>query len=619
MDGKSIVSAVSLFKKFNQSTLLDAREDCVEEREGVRFSLLSYNAHAAVDGCVRVQARFARPISGGTVPAVLFLPDVKQTVDEDLFRYFCKRGYAVLVPDYAGYLTGDEALPHYRPEPENGESTEGLETDEKNSVADTTQTAESPESVETEAEEKAERTWQNAEVRTRYPRSLAYGNYAFARGLRDLEFLEAENTTGFEWTYVAFASVRYLKERKDVGEVGVVGVRVGGELAWHVMLSSDVKCGVPINAAGWYSFRHIPKFGDDIAHNLSDDRHRYIAACEAQSYAPYVKCPVLMLCALHDKMFDPDRAYDTYSRIGYAEGNALHYSPIGGDCIGPDGLVDLQLFLEKNLKGREIYLPDTLNIKMKESPDGLQILVESDEEGLLEEAGVFYAEGDVNGRSIYRDWRQVYKTEDRQVQNGQFRCLVKPYAGATAAFAFAYAKYINGFCVMSKITSRRLNGDPSAVRNRVLCGSGETDCFRVLRYRDEAIGGVFLEKEILPDTSVGYGGIVGAYAKGGMRSYKVNAPEFAPKENDLLQFEGYSAQTQELRVVAETSGEDAQRYVCIVPVRGGGKWKRILLRPAEFKGVTTGRPLKSFSLVRALEFACDGEEKEFAITDVLWL
>ena len=231
-----IVSAVSLWKKLNLNTPLGASEWGIEERDGVRYSHVTYSGHKVSDGSVRIYARFARPIGGATKPVVLLLPDAGKGMDEELFGYFLDKGYAVLMPDYAGKLPDDT----------------------------------------------------DSDFRTTYPISLDYGNLVRSRGLDDMDQLQADQTTWFEWLYVALFSVEYLKAREDVGNIGVVGVRVGGALAWQTLLSPHVKCGVPINAVGWKSFSSLAKFGDNVAHNLKDETHRYIAAVEAQSYAPYV-------------------------------------------------------------------------------------------------------------------------------------------------------------------------------------------------------------------------------------------------------------------------------------------------------------------------------------------
>ena len=567
---KSILSAVSLWKKFNLKNPLDASEWGIEEVDGVRRSHVSYSGHEVEDGRVRIYARFYRPEGEGKKPVVLFLGDAGQAADEEVLAYFVEKGYAVLMPDYSGKMEAD------------GEHV----------------------------------------YRTFYPPSIAYGNFEQAQGLSSMRDLGADQTTWFEWTYVALYSIQYLKFRADVGNIGIVGVRMGGEIAWQAMLSSDVKCGVPINAAGWLSFSHIAKFGDNIAHSLSDDRHRYIAAVEAQSYAPYVKCPVLMLCALHDNKFDCDRAYDTYARIGNTEGNALAYSSESGGCIGPRGLTDMDLFLEKNLKDRQIYIPETLNVNAKETENGLEVSVECDAEGILEEAGVYYAEADVKVKSAYREWRCMYKTDGRMVKNGKFTCEIETYAGAKAVFLFAYAKYINGFRVMSKIMSRRLSKtNPNAVRSRKIFTGKSLDCFTIAEHQEYSIGGIFLEREALPKIYHGYGDIGGAYAMAGIRTYKISSPRYLPPENALLQFHVYSPETQEIKVSVEVANVEHkdQSYSCLVTVKGGGKWKQVILKAADFKGGEYGFPLENFSEGNALVFDCWGEEKEFAITNILWL
>ena len=62
-----------------------------------------------------------------------------------------------------------------------------------------------------------------------------------------------------------------------------------------------------------------------------------------------------------------------------------------------------------------------------------------------------------------------------------------------------------------------------------------------------------------------------------------------------------------------------ERYTCFVPVKGGGKWKRIILKAGDFKGEACAAPLKNFFDGRALLFDCENEENEYAVTNILWL
>ena len=564
-----ILSAVALWKKYNTDSPLREREWGLEIRNRHVYTHVQFSGHCVEDGETRIYARFGEPFGTGKKPAVLFLPDVGESCDEELMGYFIDRGYAVLVPDYCA-CGGEEG----------------------------------------------------SEFCTTFPPSLAYANFKTAKGVYDLKNLETEKTAWFEWTYVALYAIKYLQSRRDIGNIGVVGVRKGGEIAWQTMLSPDVKCGVPINAVGWRSFLNIPKFNVNEATRFSDEERQYIAGIEAQSYAPYVQCPVLMLCALRDHEFDCDRAYDTYSRIGNEDGNALLYSLDTGACIGPNGLTDMDLFLEKNLKGREIYLPATLNVVVEQDGDELDVRVECDKEGILEETGVFYAESKVTTKSPYRDWHRIFKAPGRTVKDGVAHCRIKPFSGADAGYVYAYAKYINGFRVTSKIVCKRLaNPNPNAVRSHHLFGGTEMDCFSIAEYQESAIGGIFLEKEAIPKTVLGYGGIHGAYSVGGIRTYKISSPRYVPEENAFLSFDVYSKTTQDIQVSIEVANVETEeeRYVCEVEVKGGGKWKRIILKPVHFKGEKCGYTLENFYHGSALVFNCAGEEKEFSVTNIIWL
>ncbi len=565
-----IVSAVALWRKFDLTAPLSITEWNITEKDGYRFSDVSYSGHQTEDGCVRIYARWMCPEKEGKHPTVLLLGDVGKPVDEALAEYFLHKGYAVLMPDYSGKC---------------GEEDEG-------------------------------------NLRTVYPASLSHGNFINKQGYTDMSGLTVEETCWFEWTYVALYSIELLKTFSNVGNIGVVGVRVGGDVAWQAMLSPDLKCGIPINAVGWKTISDTAKFGDTPARNMGDEQHRYIAAVEAQSYAPYVKCPVLMLCALRDNVFDCDRAYDTYSRLGCKDGNALVYSSTAGTCLGEHAIIDMDLFLEKNLKGREIYIPETLNVVLHETEEGISIEVECDEEGILEETGVYYAEADVRTKCGYRDWRRIYKTDGKSVKNNKITYAVKPFEGATAVFVFAYAKYINGFRVSSKITAKRLSHtNPSAVKGRMLFSCGTIDTFSVASYKEYAIGEIFLEKDFLPKAKAGYGDIKGAYSVGGIRTFKISSPTYAPEENALLAFDVYFTETERLKVWVDVGevGKDFERYTCSFMVKGGGKWKRIVLKAGDFKGEISGAPLKNFLDGKSLAFGCDNKEVEYSINNILWL
>lgn len=566
-----ILSAVALWKKFHTDTPLAPYEyDVVrDEKTGCTIGSVTFSGHKVNDGVVRVFARFARPAKGEKTPAVLVLPDAGKPLDDELLTYFADKGYAVLMPDYSG-----------------------LRADAKKSQ------------------------------HTIFPPSLSYANYDVRGGFDVLENeADADQTCWFEWCYVALYAVEYLKSREDVSSIGVVGIRTGGEVAWKAMLSPDLRCGVTINAAGWRAYRHTGKFADNADANMSDERRRYLAGIESQSYAPFVKCPVLMLSALHDETFDADRAYDTYARIGQSDGSAIVYSPNSGSCIDNKSLVDMSLFLERNLKGREIYIPSPIDVSLNYENGELTVTAAGDEEGLFEEVGLYYAEAGAHVKSYLREWQPVYRADGRTVKEGKFTCKVTPFEGADTAFVYAYATYLNGFTTVSKITAKKLPVNAAfTVKSRVLYSGDNTDCFSVAAYEEYSTAGVFLEHEATPRLVEGYGGIKGAYSVGGIKTYKISAPRYVANAGALLEFDLYAVKTAAVKVYLEISGtEGVERFSVTLTVKGGGKWKRNVLSAAEFKSESTGASLSDFSVAQALAFDCDDEETEFAVTNILWL
>ncbi|MBQ8319415.1 MAG: dienelactone hydrolase family protein [Clostridia bacterium] len=568
---EKILSAVSLWKKFDTTLPLNVLQvdEISESGAKAAYAAVEFDARETEDGRVRVRALFARPAGEGKVPAVLLLCDAEKTPDRELVDYFVAKGYAVLAPDYSG---------------------------KKENCDDSFVTV--------------------------YPPSLSYADYKSARGLYRFEKEDtAEKSCWFEWTYTALYSLEYLSSRADISGVGVVGVRLGGEVAWKTMLSPKVKCGVTVNAAGWlFDGGEEENKGADPA--FKDGRHRYIAGIESQSYAPFIKCPVLMLCACNDYRFDYDKAYDTYARIGGEDEilSAITYSSDSGSCIGPDGLRDLELFLERCLKGRAIYIPSALSVAVKEEGDSLLVTATGDEEGLIEEMGVFYAEAGENTRSAFREWLCVHK--DRAVKNFTTSCTITPFSGAQYAHVYAYAKYINGFYTVSKIASKGLaikgRGEE---KTRVIFSGEALDTFSVADHEEYSVGGVFLDKEAVPALKAGYGGILGAYSLGGIKTYKISSPRYVADAEAKLKFDAYSVRSDKLRVSVDITGEEgyAERYSCILNVKGGGKWKRTVLNASDFKNERLGKPLKSFALGSALVFDGVDEENELLVTNVLWL
>ena len=308
------------------------------------------------------------------------------------------------------------------------------------------------------------------------------------------------------------------------------------------------------------------------------------------------------------------------SGIGVKDGSAIVFSSGCGACISPDALKDLDLFLEKNLKGRAIFVPSGVTVSLREEGETLVADVQLDEGGIVEEAGVYYAETGLESESAYREWQRVKKVD--AVKGGKFSASVVPFKGASYGFFYAYAKYINGFKVTSKIAAKKFSPSVSQIKSRVIYSGEELACFSVVDSENYAIGGIFMESEAIPKRVEGYGKIRGVYSPGGIRTYKISSPRYLADEGAFLEFDAYCKKDITVKVFIEVSvkGDKFKTFVAFGDIRGGGKWKRVILKASDFKAIETGEPLRSFAEARALGFDQDGEEKtEFAVTNILWL
>ena len=97
-----VVTSQQLWKDYDR-TILPLRKSLISstEKDGVRISYYYYNGEAAFDGVTRVYCKLVEPLEKACA-AVLVMDEYDRGVD--LFDYFefVKRGFAVLIVDYAG-------------------------------------------------------------------------------------------------------------------------------------------------------------------------------------------------------------------------------------------------------------------------------------------------------------------------------------------------------------------------------------------------------------------------------------------------------------------------------------------------------------------------------------
>ena len=560
---KTILTPITLWKDFDDS--LPLNEEIVSEKQSEKFDCKEayFYGRQTAKARVKIFSRFFTPKGAEEYPAVMVLFEAGLPTDMNFVRYLIERGYGVLCVDYCG--------------------DDGTET------------------------------------HTVYPADIDYANYARAGKALTRAEETAKETSWYEWAAVARYGVKYLRAQPRVTKAGCIGMRTGGEVLWKIAPFAPVDCMISVCAAGWLAYQGEGRFGNDGIKTFDEERHRFIAGVESQSYAPYCACPVLLLCAVNDKKYNSDRVYDTFQQINPQTEKAILFSARGSGLMGSRSLVDLNLFLDKHLKDRWIYISKPIGISFGEDENGNLIAKGVfDADGDMQECGIFYTEEIENYRA--RDWTRVLATED-DVEENTFTCPINVFEGSSRVLAYSFARYTNGFSVTSKIqefaVAKRYNNTTGKSRILYSCDD-ELNGFLPYRQRSRAVADCFVaggreSAKMLP----GYGGILGISCEVGLLSYRPGEERYRAPAGVELQFDAYCRTDAVCKVSFLYKDKEYGQliYTCEQRIEGGGRWKKVNLRANEFK-TDTGVSLSDFTRVYAVVFDSDGE---MLFNNIIWL
>ncbi len=562
---QTILTPISLWKDFDDS--LDLQAEILEEREsdGIVFRETAFSGRRTETGRVRAYGVEVRPAVMEKLPALLLLNEANRALDLRLAERFARRGYCVFCMDYRGRTA------------ETGRCTE-------------------------------------------YPSDVEYAN--FLRADRSMFHADAgaQKTPWYEWTAAAVYAVKYLRSLALVSSVGALGIREGGDIVWKLMAIVPLACGICVNAAGWLAYRDVAKFGEDTVVDLAEEKRLFIAGIDSQSYAPFVRCPVLMLIATTDLYVDADKAYDTYVRINKEQCAAIDYSMAYGGAIDKRGVRDADMFMDKYLKEREIFIAHPLRIDFEEREDEtLWAAISSDGQGESVSDEVYFAED--SRTAHHREWIRTEAAEEDE--NGKKFFPLALYRGTETVFAFARSEYSSGFTVSSRIIFKKLEKHykNNVLHSNVLYDAHmEGDFFVPAVASGEVLGeGFSPEGDAVPRRAEGYGKIAGMTCPRGLKTYRVAQRRYAPEERSMLHFSLYSE--EDAYVDVSVSHKDAagghERYTSSVFCAGGGKWKNFVLDAHTFKN-QVGAPLADFCGCRSLQFI-EEDAKPFIVTNILWV
>lgn len=556
----NILTPVSLFGEFNdelplESALVETKR--IDSNCAVDF--VTFGGRDTGEGRVRIAAAFAY----GAIPAretILLLPDSNKTIDFEVLKYFVASGYSVLAVDYRG-------------------------------------------------------AWEGCDFFTSYPANIDYANTVSCGKRKTRVEDSAAKTTWYEWVGVGLYARKYIIERTGSDFIGVVGFRDGGEIAWKMCTARKFACMISLCAAGWRAYDGISKYQSETG-GLNSDRYRFIAGIDSQAYAPYVKCPVLMLCTTKDKRFDCDRAYDTFLRINadYLKDSSISYSIRTGEYVGEGSCRDMFLFLDRNLKGRQVFLPKSPEISVDTDDDeNLVANVSFDAQDVVEKCELFFAEENIN--SATRDWMKCRPAKAITASDQNF--FVDINEKTTTVFVLAAVKYVNGFTAWSKVVVKKLSGKFRNMlkHNRVMyLNSYDHDGFFVADPQPDSLGGIIFNDTKLLPALVKKKSIIGLYSPDGLSTYRIGNVAFMPPPGSILSFDIYTDEIQKITIVVQNAST-GEEFSAVFNLVGGGVWQKVLAECKSFKN-SVGLPLSGFEGCTKLSISCP---HPYAINNIIWL
>ena len=555
-----ILTPTTLWNNFDDTLDVSAVTIGIKRSKGVKFERVNFLGRETGEGRVKVFGIFASSESSPSKETVIIFPDSADSVDEAVLRLFVENGYSALMVDYRG-------------------------------------------------------EWEKVEHFTVYPKNIEYANTAKCGRYKEFVDKSADITSWYEWVAVGIYARKYVAERTGSENIAVLGIRDGGEIAWKLAAASKFSCAIPVCAAGWLAYFGVSKYRSDEK-QLDSERYRFIGGIDSQAYAPFVRCPMLLLCSTNDIRFDYDRAYDTFSRINpkYAGDSIITYSVQCDASIDDKSLEDMFMFLGKHLKGRQVVLPQTGDIAVSvDEEQNLIAKAKFDNSGNIKECGVYMAEDTID--SSIREWL-LCKNTVKSSEN-EFKSYLDIYKDTSTLFVLAYATYANGFTAWSKIAVKKLSGrfkNSCDKRSVMYSTKNGTDGFSISDTRAVAVGGIFLAGGVdAPQIVKKAKGIEGIYSEHGLTTYRMNSLRYSPSRDKVLKVDVFCDNTAEMVFMIEdnASGETYRYSQSIL----GGVWQSLVLKSKHFKNVN-GTPLAEYSHNVRLCVECN---EKYAINNLMWL
>ncbi|MDE7158273.1 MAG: hypothetical protein K2N74_01740, partial [Clostridiales bacterium] len=309
--------------------------------------------------------------------------------------------------------------------------------------------------------------------------------------------------------------------------------------------------------------------------------------------------------------------YDTFQQINPEVEKALLFSSHGNGLVGRRALADIDLFLDKFMKERSVYMsaPTSFTVEEDEN-ENLVVTIKNDPDGEVVDCGYFFTEKVSQFRT--RDWTRVMCDPDDIGANGVVKTPLSVYENSDKILIYTFVRYSNGFSATSRIQEFEVKKQyrNSSILSRVIYDAKQDKLNGFVRFvGTRPLADCFAAGEVSDQLEeVGYGGIKGICADA-VISYRVGEPRYEAPDNCSFSFDLWSAEDIPVKVTFYKDEEEHTGYSAIVKLEGGGKWKNFILDPEDFKS-ETGKSLENFKDTVSVMFQL---EKCAVLNNVLWL
>lgn len=450
---------------------------------------------------------------------------------------------------------------------------------------------------------------------TIYPENLSYANFKYAENNLSGVSSTPKETPWYIWTAIASRALTLLRSMKEVDseKIAIFGIKTGANLAWKLAaMDGRAKCIVSMFNSGWLGYDFLYKKNRESDIEISEERSLYLASLATQSYAPYVKIPILVNLSTNESGSTFDRGFDTYSRIPNSTLSHLSVIPYADKEIFYEYSDTIVNWLKFHLFGEDFLPPVKPTLRFYNSDGKLYIEIKAGNYEHIKEIMVFQAIETAD--SSARNWT-LQKCEN--MGDGVYISAAEVLDISEYCFAFANIKYDDNYLLSSNMSAVIPSALGIATTNikasRLIYDSSfGKDCFTVIN--NEELFHCQNEISVIKG-ALDMSGICANI--GDLATYKIGDPRFKAYEDDRIQIGYYSPVVQEVKIfvreyVDEKWGND---YFYLLQTSGGDLWNKVSVSANEFK-TKDGRILKSFENSVLLYFNCS---QAFLINSILWI